>query len=126
MIASDQWYFKAGGEVHGPVSHMELREKARAGEIGPDALIRSEKRDWRRAENWKRLVETELSNSGLGDVVVQTYLDGERKVVVRVTHGGRTADGLPDLVLSAIEDARQHGISLTQAFEARNMYADAI
>ena len=77
-------------------------------------------------EDWKRIISSELENAGFTEFIVNSKLDGENKVVVEVNYDGRTANGLPDLYISAIEDAKQHDIPLTQAFEARNMYANAI
>ena len=40
-----QWFFRIGDTVHGPITYVELRQKAIAGEITPDTLIRRESED---------------------------------------------------------------------------------
>ena len=77
-------------------------------------------------DDWKRTIETALEDAGFPDCYIETLLDGENKIVVRVTQNGRTADALPSLVLGAISAAQRDNISLTRAFEIRNMYAPAI
>lgn len=56
----------------------------------------------------------------------QHKLDGESKVLVEITRRGKTAEGPPSLAISAIHDANTSGRDLNDAFDARNMYADAI
>ena len=74
----------------------------------------------------KRRIEMELSDAGFSDQFVETKLDGEGKVIVMMTIDGRTADGLPEHFIDAIDDAKNNGIPLTGAFDARNMYGEAI
>lgn len=74
----------------------------------------------------KRYIETALADARFEDCRVETKLDGDGKVFAEVTIGGRTARGLPGLVLDAIEEAKNYGIPITQAFESRNMYGASI
>ena len=48
---SGGWFYKVDDEVFGPVTHEELRQKAVTGKVGPETLIRSGGRDWRRSEH---------------------------------------------------------------------------
>ena len=77
-------------------------------------------------DDWKRVIEAELESNGFTGYTVATRVDAENKVVIEIHHENRVADGLPDLVLSAIHDASRNGIPLPDAFDARNMYAPAI
>jgi GYF domain 2 len=45
------WYYQVGDQVHGPMSFLDVREKAAAGEIEPGTLIRSGNEEWRRADH---------------------------------------------------------------------------
>ncbi|MEO1994193.1 MAG: DUF4339 domain-containing protein, partial [Planctomycetaceae bacterium] len=52
-----QWYYKADGEEHGPVSQGELQALAALGQISPDDLVRNDKKPkWYPARNVKGLV----------------------------------------------------------------------
>lgn len=45
------WYYQVGDQLHGPLFHLDVREKAAAGEIEPGTLIRSGNQEWRRADH---------------------------------------------------------------------------
>jgi hypothetical protein len=52
-----QWYYKADGEEHGPVSQGELQALAALGQISPDDLVRNDKKPkWYPARAVKGLV----------------------------------------------------------------------
>lgn len=44
-----QWYYQIHGEVYGPLSLEQLREKASLGEIQADTLVRGEQEQWNAA-----------------------------------------------------------------------------
>jgi hypothetical protein len=50
-----QWYFQVMGDIVGPLSAAELREKAASGDIDRDTLIRKGEGDWVRAERVRGL-----------------------------------------------------------------------
>jgi GYF domain 2 len=45
------WYYQVGDQVHGPMSFLDVREKAAAGELEPGTLIRRGNEEWRRADH---------------------------------------------------------------------------
>ena len=77
-------------------------------------------------DDWKRFIEAELASNGFTGYAVATRVDAENKIVIEIHHDGRIADGLPEMVLSAIQDAFTNSIPLPDAFEVRNMYAPPI
>ena len=77
-------------------------------------------------DDWKRTIQNALDDAGISGITVETKLDGENKVFAEITYKGRTADGLPDLVLSAIDESKTHGTPINEAFESRNMFAGPI
>ena len=78
------------------------------------------------SSDWKRYIETALRDAGFIGYLVQTKLDDEGKIFVEIAIEGRTASGLPDLVLQAIDEATNYNTPLTKAFESRNMFAGPI
>jgi hypothetical protein len=74
----------------------------------------------------QRYIEAALQDAGFNGCIAQTKLDGEGKTFAEITIDGRTASGLPDLVLGAIEEAKNYNTLLAKAFESRNMFAGPI
>tara|TARA_R110002073_G_scaffold177188_12_gene335185 strand:+ start:15438 stop:16673 length:1236 start_codon:yes stop_codon:yes gene_type:complete len=61
---SGQWYYQLMGEEFGPFTSTQLKEKATAGEVGPDSLIRKgPDGDWITAIRVKRLFDAPKQSS---------------------------------------------------------------
>ena len=78
-------------------------------------------------EECKRIVDIELQKHGFSVCGVDAVLSTSGQIIAHITtRDGRTADGTQQMIVEAIWQAAQEGVSLEEVFSNRNMYAPPI
>ncbi|WP_160168250.1 GYF domain-containing protein [Novipirellula maiorica] len=98
---SAQWYYQLMGEELGPFTSKQLKEKAAAGEVAPDSLIRKgPDGDWITAIRVKRLFDAPKQSSTSPPPVSQQPNSP-------VIHGGEGSTSVPDAPAEAQRSSKR-------------------